>query len=118
MDTTLTYRIQFLNASPAQANDHAADLAHFLRNAVPGREKLKVERERTTEDAQDFGATVVLILGTGAAVAVAKGIQSWLARTGTAIEITDEKGHLVATNVDANSAASIVESWSRLRGKR
>ena len=111
MESNSTCRIRFLKSSPAEANAHAADLATYLRNTIRN-DVLQVERERTTKDAQDFGATVVLILGTAAAGAVARGIQAWLAKSGTSIEITDEHGSLIATNVDSNSAASIVKTWS------
>ena len=111
MESTPSFRISFVNTTPAQANVHAADLAAFLRDAAP-REDFQIERQRTNEQAQDFGTTLVLILGTAAATAIGKGLQSWLARTGVVVEITDETGRLVATNVDSKNAASIVKSWA------
>jgi hypothetical protein len=117
MATGPTYRIKFLNASPDEANTHATDLSDFLRHAVPLPDQLALKRERTSKDSQDFGATLVLILGTTAITAVAKGVQSWLAaHTGTVLEITDEHGKIVATNINAKSAADITKAWAE-RGK-
>ena len=108
-----TYRITFLNTSPDEANQKAVELADWLKDAVHQANLLEAKPERTEKDSQDFGATLVLVLGTAAATAVAKGIQSWLAsRTGTSIEITDAHSGIVATNIDAKSAAEIVKAWS------
>ena len=112
-----TYRIKFLHTSPDEANTNVTDLSEFLRDAVPQQDELGLKRERTSKDSQDFGATLVLILGTTAITAVARGIQSWLAsHSGTTIEITDEHGKVVATNVNAKSAADIAKAWAE-RGK-
>jgi hypothetical protein len=117
MDTTAAYRITFEGASPADANVHAADLEAFLRDEVRGGD-LQMTRERSSKDAQDFGATLVLVLGTAAVTAVGKGLQAWLARTGTTVTITDKDGTLVAQNVDSRNAASIVEAWAERRESR
>jgi hypothetical protein len=112
MVTGSTYRIKFLNASPAEANMKAADLKTWLRNEVP-QDQLSIDRERTSKDSQDFGATLVLVLGTTAITAVAKGVQAWLAaHTGTRVEITTDTGTVVATNVDAKSAAEMVKAMA------
>lgn len=117
MATGPTYRIKFLNTSPDEANTKATDLSDFLRHAVPQPDQLGLKRERTSKDSQDFGATLVLILGTTAITAVAKGLQSWLAaHSGTTLEITDEHGTVVASNINAKSAADITKAWAD-RGK-
>jgi hypothetical protein len=114
MATGSTYRIKFLNVSPAEANMKAADLKTWLRKEVPDQDQLAIDRERTSKDSQDFGATLVLVLGTTAITAVAKGVQAWLAaHTGTRVEITMKDGAIekvVATNVDARSGADMVNA--------
>lgn len=118
MDTE-SYQISFTNASMDDANAYAAELVLHLRDAVPQPDKLQIERRRTNKDAQDFGATLVLVLGTGAAVAVAKGIQAWLAaHTGTTLDMRDAQGHVVATNIDAHGAAEIVKAWKQREAKK
>jgi membrane-associated two-gene conflict system component 1 (EACC1) len=113
MAVSPTYRITFLNTSPDEANQKAVELADWLKDAVPQTDLLQVKQERTNKDSQDFGATLVLLLGTAAATAVARGVQSWLAaHSGTTIEITDANGHIVATNINAKSASEIAKAWS------
>ena len=113
MESAPQYHIKFLGMSAAEADVAAADLADFLKTEVSDRQQLTVDRQRTSPGSQDFGATLVLVLGTAAATAVAKGIRAWLtAHTGTTIEITDGRGKVVATNIDAKSAAEIAKAWS------
>jgi hypothetical protein len=108
-----TYQVRFSNARLDDANAFAADLAQHLRAIVPDKKSLQIDRVRSHEDAQDFGTTLVLVLGTAAAGAVAKGIRAWLAaHTGTRIEITDANGHVVAENIDASNASAIVKAWT------
>ena len=106
-----TYRIKFLNTTPAEANKKAADLKSWLRNEVPQQDQLSIDRERTSPDSQDFGATPVLVLGTTAITAVARGLEKWLtAHNGTRIEIITKHGKVIATNVDPKSTADITKA--------
>lgn len=116
MADTSTYKVQFANVSKAEADAYAADLADYLRSTVP-QQDLKVDRERTSATSQDFGATLVLVLGTAAVTAVAKGVQAWLkAHTGTSIDITTPDGVIVVKNADAKSAAEIAKAWAPRKG--
>jgi hypothetical protein len=68
--------LSFEGADVAEANRFAAELAQRLRDAdapIDGREA------RADPSAQDFGATLVLLLGAPAVVALAKGVSAWLA---------------------------------------
>ena len=113
MESASTYSVRFVDQPEGEANVLAADLENHLRDVVAEQDALELVRARTTPDSQDFGATLVLILGTAAAGSIAKGIQSWLAaHTGTKIEITDATGTVVATNIDAASAATIMTAWA------
>lgn len=64
------------DASLADANRLAEDLQTFIQNT----QQIELERIKDNENAQDFGATLILILGTPAILAVAKGIQTWLSK--------------------------------------
>lgn len=113
MESASTYTVRFVDQSESDGNMLAADLENHLRDVVAEQDALQLVRSRSTPDAQDFGATLVLILGTAAARSIAKGIQSWLAsHNGTRIEITDSTGSVVATNIDATSAAAIMSAWA------
>jgi hypothetical protein len=61
----------------ATANILATDLEDSLSEAVPA---LTISRRREDPLAQDFGATLAVVLGTSAVTALAKGVAAWLAR--------------------------------------
>src|SRR5262249_17246116 len=102
------FKIGFVGASSARGNQYAESLLRALRDVDPA---VQAERARTREDTQHFGASLVLVLGTAAATAVAKGIASWMARnSGARIEITAD-GRVVATNLDSRDVAKIADAF-------
>ena len=105
-----SFIISFAEASPAEANRYAADLATALREVDEG---LKVEQRRDRQDTQDFGVTLAIVLGTASVTAVAKGVAAWMARhSGAKIQINAD-GSVVAANLDSPDAARIAEAFSR-----
>lgn len=73
-------------AGDAQGGRAIQGLARFLEGSVP---TVTSRFARSNADAQDLGTTLVLIAGTPAALALAKGIAAWLVKAGKpAIEIT------------------------------
>jgi hypothetical protein len=105
-----TYIITFDTASAADANRYAEELRQALLDASPD---VEVHRRRDNPHTQDFGTTLVLVLGTPAAVAAAKAIENWLAlRRGT---ITIKKGEdgeileLSGTNLSEKGQLEIVK---------
>jgi hypothetical protein len=71
--------IRFDDLSSAEAGVEAQRLQEMLSDASPDID-VKLRRERS--DAMDMGATLVLLLGTPAIIAVAKGFAVWLAQRG------------------------------------
>jgi Effector Associated Constant Component 1 len=69
--------ISFSDTDMATANEWAGELEESLAEDTPD---LSVTRLREDPHTQDFGATLVIILGSTAVTALAKGIASWLAR--------------------------------------
>ena len=67
-----------------------------------------LKRRKDREGTQDFGATLVLILGTGAITAVAKGLSAWIVRNSGARIIITKDGEVVAENIDSRDAERIV----------
>src|SRR5215831_1558929 len=107
------FRIKFPQADDADANIYARDLADFLKEQIDSEEGLTAQPERANPQAQDFGATLVLVLGTAAVTAVAKGLQGWLkGHTGAKMEIVTEKGRVVISNVESKSAAEIAKAFT------
>jgi hypothetical protein len=100
--------IRFPNVSLAEANQNAASLAESLRDID---RSVKVEQQRDRSDTQDFGATLVLVLGTASVTAIAQGISSWISRnSGAQIEISH--GKVTAKNLNSADAARIAEALS------
>src|ERR1700724_1882840 len=92
--------ITFADAFTSDANRFAGDLAEALCDVDPS---ITVNRQREISDSQDFGSSLLVVLGTAAATAVAKGIAAWVARkSGARIEIRRKgKGILTAAHVDS-----------------
>jgi len=85
-----SYMITFDDVSPADANRYADELSDALLDATAD---ITVQRRPDVPRAQDFGATLVLLLGTPVAVALAKTITTvignWLQlRQGQGISVT------------------------------
>jgi len=85
--------IGFPNASSADASRLADDLTVFVRRYVPG---ATAEATQESPDAMDLGATVAIILGTPAVLALARGIADWIRRQGDPdIIIKSKKGEII-----------------------
>jgi hypothetical protein len=111
-----TALLSFSGAEPADGNRYASNLKDFLLDLGTD---VRVEKRRENLDSQDFGSTLVLVLGTTAISALARGIAVWLQRNaGARITLRTTRGEVVAEGLDSNDAARIVEAFSnpRLRG--
>jgi hypothetical protein len=104
--------ISFPNISLSEANVFAQTLADDLRDSA---EELTVEIRKESQETQDFGATLVLILGTAAATKVAAGISKWIARhSGARVLLKKKDGtELLIENADSASAAKIAAALNR-----
>ncbi len=109
MDTA-EITLKFVDASPAEGDGYAQDLQADLQQL----EGIEVKRIREREDTLDFGATLVLILGTTAVTALSRGIASWIQRnSGATIEITDADGNSrKITHLNSRDAVAIAKAIS------
>jgi hypothetical protein len=105
-----TLTITFPGATKAEANRYAQSLADDLTAQVSNLES--AEPIRDNEDAQDFGATLVLVLGTAAATEVARGIRSWLSRHGSVASLSKD-GTVILENIESKDVASIANALSK-----
>ena len=102
-----TYIITFDDVSPADANLYADELRNTLLDATPD---IIVQRRRDDPRTQDFGATLVLVLGTPAVVTVAKTIGDWLKlRTSASLTIETPEKRIVVQNITSKNAAQLAE---------
>jgi hypothetical protein len=99
------FLIEFQGVDSATAGTLAEDLKEHVLSADPA---VSAERRRSDPSSMDFGATLVLLLSAPAAVAVAKGIEAFLARHQTAaIRIKGANGSMVVENVTSRQASDL-----------
>jgi Effector Associated Constant Component 1 len=100
--------IKFPDTSRDLANSYAEELQLELKEAD---NSATVQRPKDQKNAMDFGATLVLILGTGAVTALAKGLSSWIARnSGVRLVIETPDGKVLADHLDSKNASEIAAS--------
>jgi hypothetical protein len=105
-----TVTLSFTGATADDANRYASDLKDFLADVAAG---ASIEKRRDRSDTQDFGTTLVLVLGTTAVSAVARGIAAWLQRnSGARITVKNAHGELVAEGLDSKDVARVVQALS------
>ena len=106
--TSTGIAIRFCDVTPDLGNQYAEDLRDTLADAIDSGGR--IERVRSNPEAQDFGATLVLVLGTTAATAIAEGIRTWLARnSGASIELEVGGTTVHARNLDSQGVAELAK---------
>lgn len=94
-------------ASAADANHYAEELRQVLLDASPD---VQVHRRRDDSRTQDFGGTLVLLLGTPAVGAIITAIGNWLAlrnRASLTIKRADEQ--IVVQNITSKKAGELAQ---------
>lgn len=106
--------IKFENVSYAEAAQYTEELRDFLLGAT---NDIEVQRRREDPHTQDLGTTLVLVLGTPAAVAVAKAIGNWLAlRRGTITIKRGDDGKILecsGTNLSEKTQLEVVKLFTQ-----
>jgi hypothetical protein len=106
--------LSFDGATQDEGNRYAADLKDFLAD-IDARVHVEHRRERT--DSQDFGTTLVLVVGTAAVNTLARGIAAWPQRnSGARITVKHANGELVAKGLDSKDVARLVQALSGFFG--
>ncbi len=109
-----THVIKFKNVSDAEAAQYAEELRDFLLDATAD---VEAKKRRDDPYTQDLGTTLVLVLGTPAAVAVAEAIGNWLAlRRGTITIKRGENGEVLecsGTNLSENAQLEMVRLFTQ-----
>lgn len=102
-----TFLIDVHASTPGEASRMADELRTMLLNVD---EDISVRRLRRDQQTQDFGSTLVLVLGTPTVVAVATALGNWLQSRDSAslnIEEPDHKLHL--QNISRKDAVRLGE---------
>lgn len=100
-----TLKISFPGQTAADAGILAAELEEEIQMAG---EDVTVRRVRESPDSQDFGATLILILGTAAVTELAKGIAAWIKKKGATVEFTVGDKKLLVRDVDSSNLPGIL----------
>jgi hypothetical protein len=95
--------IEFPDVTP----DKAGTLAESLRGNLSGIPDVTAKLQRTKPDAQDLGASLVLVLGAPAVVIAAKAIRDWVRRQGRTKLVINGN---VITDVNSEDAAAIIRA--------
>jgi hypothetical protein len=110
MDKNLaTLEIRFENCSFGEAQTKAKELRDYVMDAS---QDAKVDIVKDSQTTMDFGATLILILGAPAIVAVAKGISVYLTRAGGTVTITPDGG-VETKGIAGDDVAKIVAALSK-----
>jgi len=103
----LQIRICFNEVDVATAGNLAASLGEWVGGVDP---TVSTQRQRTDPSTMDFGASLVVLFGAPAVVAVAKGIEGWLkAHHGAKITIISGNRKAVVENITSDNAVKIAE---------
>lgn len=102
-----TYIITFEGVSHSDAQRYAEELQDTLLDATPD---ITVQRRRESPLTQDFGATLILILGAPAVVAVVKAVGDWLIRRNSAsLTWKTADGELVVQGISSKNATDLAQ---------
>lgn len=112
-----TYIITFNTPSLAEGNQHAEELRHILLDATPD---LIVERKRDDPRTQDFGTTLVLILGTSSVTIVARAMGDWLSKGDGKKKLTvkTSKGEIIAENLSSKDLPKLEELAEKMLSEK
>lgn len=100
-DDRQQFVIRFEDLSAAEAGDRAASLRETLLDASPD---LSVEVKKSDAATMDMGATLVLVLGTPAVIAIAKGIAAFLARERAGTLVIEQDGRVLFKGNSSDAA--------------
>jgi len=87
----------------------ASDLIRAIKESDP---TSVVERRPSNAYAQDLGATIILILGTGAGIEIARGVKNWMGRWKQAaltVEDKERKIKVILENISSDEAVRLAE---------
>jgi hypothetical protein len=107
--------IRFPNVGVAKAGQYAETLRSTILNSAPA---IDVRRQKNSQETQDFGATLAIVLAGPAVVSIARGIQVWLERHhGVELEVTTPTGKVIAKNLTAANVTEALQAAKDVLGK-
>lgn len=109
--TTQKLKISFGDEKPALATRFANELSKEITKSASD-VQISVERDDPTN--MDFGATLVLVLGAPAIVALVKALDNWLQlRNSASITIRTEEGEVIIDKANSADVDKILKRLSK-----
>lgn len=102
----MEFTISFDTADLARANRWTSELAAELERVDPS---VQTERGKTDPQTMDLGAVIGVVVSSGAALAVARGIGQWLERRQGASITISRDGAVVAKGITSKDAVRLME---------
>lgn len=112
MEESRVFHVDFEGLTPAEANLAALELQSIIEARVPL--ETDVEIVKANPGTQDFGATLVIVLGTPVARMLAIAIRDYVAKRGSRVVIKTPAGEVVATG-DAATNIDIQRTVEAMR---
>jgi hypothetical protein len=101
--------LRFQGVDDVEATRFANELRSDLLDNLP---VTSAEVVKDRSDTMDFGATLVLVLGTPVALVLGKAVANYFGRnSGARIHITAD-GQVIAENLDSKDAAKVAEVFA------
>ena len=102
-----TYIVTFEGVSPSDANRYAEELRNVLLDTTAD---IAVQRKRESPQTQDFGSTLILILGTPAVGAVVTAVSNWLQlRKNASLTWKTADGEMIVQNISSKNAVELAQ---------
>ena len=113
MGDQVTFAIRFPDLELGAAGEAARDLRDRMLDDAGRGAAVDIRKDDPTN--QDFGATLVAVIGTPAILALAKGIATWIRAQGTTVEVEIDgaKARFRAEGKIDDNAVRIAEALSR-----
>jgi|GraSoiStandDraft_40_1057318.scaffolds.fasta_scaffold112290_2 hypothetical protein len=104
-----TYIVTFEGVSPSDANRYAEELRNALLDATAD---IAVQRKRESPQTQDFGSTLILIVGTPAVGAVVTAVSNWLQlRKNASLTWKTADGEMIVQNISSKNAVELAQQF-------
>jgi len=104
--------ISFPHSSSAEANVQSASLRDALLEQV---EEIKIKRKQADPNNMDFGATLCVVLGTPAIVAIAHGIGQYIKKNGSTVYIKTKELELETVGTSDESISEMIKALKELK---
>lgn len=113
--TQRSFTVSFDGATLADANQYAQELEHIARKLD---DEVQVRREKPSPTTMDLGSVLTIVISSGAALALARGLADWMRLRRTAkITIRNQHGEIIAAGLSSSDAALLAErgldGWSK-----